>query len=259
MDGVIADFEGALRAHGITPAELKVKRGAYEALDVINGAKEALHAFGQMGLEIFGLTKIPGSNPYAATEKLLWIAKHFPELHERVIISPDKGCVGKPRDFLVDDHPEWANADQFPGTIVKFRGDWPSAVEQVGIGMRIRQSMTTAADPARNAPSTTPPSAPPFQAGTWVADDKRMGRVRYAHADGSLDIVLYARNGDRIGRESPPMGGPRGFEPCCSPEGWQQIAKPDFPLSKFAFIHEVVEPQARAGGDDEALVQSPRG
>jgi 5'(3')-deoxyribonucleotidase len=137
MDGVIADFEGALRVHGLSAAELKIKRGAYEALEVIAGAKDALHSLGGMNLEIFGLTKIPGSNPYAATEKLLWIAKHFPELRDRVIISPDKGCVGTPRDYLVDDHPEWANADRFPGTVIKFIGDWTSVVEQIRTDMLV--------------------------------------------------------------------------------------------------------------------------
>lgn len=131
-------------------------------------SSEALHAFVQIGLEIFGLTKIPGSNPYAATEKLLGIAEHFPELHDRVIISPDKGCVVKPRDYLVDDRPEWANAEQFPGTVVKFKGDWPSVVEQIRIGMRIRQAMAGAADLSL-VPITSAPASAPVVAQTRVS------------------------------------------------------------------------------------------
>lgn len=242
MDGVIADFEGALRAHGLTPGELKIKRGAYQALPIIEGAKEALHAFIRMGLEVFGLTKIPGSNPYAATEKLLWIAAHFPELHDRVIITPDKGCVGTPRDFLIDDHPEWANADKFAGTIVRFAGDWPAVVEQIRIGMRIRQAMATAGAPAVAAAPLPAPDPSPFKSGVWIASATQTGRVRYVHPDGTLDIVLFDRCGRQIGRLTPPMGGPRGFEPNCSPDGWRPIAKPDFPATKFAFIHDLVLP-----------------
>lgn len=35
-------------------------------------------------------------------------------------MSPDKGCVGTKQDFLIDDHPEWANAHNFAGQVIKF-------------------------------------------------------------------------------------------------------------------------------------------
>jgi 5'(3')-deoxyribonucleotidase len=76
-------------------------------------------------------TKIPSKNPYAAAEKLIWMSKHLHILHDRVIITPDKGCIGTKRDYLIDDHPEWANAHNFEGTILKFTKTfgWPQILE----------------------------------------------------------------------------------------------------------------------------------
>ncbi|MDN8616524.1 hypothetical protein [Variovorax ginsengisoli] len=166
-----------------------------------------------------------------------------------MIITSDKGCVGKQRDFLIDDHPEWTNADQFPGTIITFTGDWPSVVEQIRFGLRIRQAMASAFSPATASiapvpsPAASPePAAVPasrFRAGMWIANEHSLGRVRYVHPEGTLDIVLFERDGRQIGRVSPAMGGPRGFEPCASPEGWAEIARPAFPTTKFAFLHDL--------------------
>jgi hypothetical protein len=70
--------------------------------------------------------------------------------------------------------------------------------------------------------------------GCWVAtndslyDRPQIGRVREVHFDGSLDITLYSHKGVRIGRESPALCGPKGYEPCCSPERWDVIGEPDF-------------------------------
>lgn len=89
-------------------------------------------------------------------------------------------------------------------------------------------------------------SVPPAKPGQWVAGEDRIGKVREAHpadeldASGYYDIVLYARDGSLIGRESPAMGGPRGFEPFCSAAHWRPIRKPAFPLTRFAYLRELV-------------------
>ena len=127
MDGVIADFGAECVKRAMTPSQLKNRRDAYRWLSPFPGAKEGLAALEGAGIEVFALTKIPSTNPYAATEKLLWMRDHFPKLADRVVITPDKGCVGTLRDVLVDDHPEWANADHFQGTVVPFEGDWARA------------------------------------------------------------------------------------------------------------------------------------
>ena len=72
--------------------------------------------------------------------------------------------------------------------------------------------------------------------GNWVADftdaeRPRIARVKDIYSvagDVVLDLVLYSRDGTKIGRESPACGGPRGFEPACPIENWAQIEEPDF-------------------------------
>jgi 5'-nucleotidase len=96
-------------------------------LPLINGAKEGIAHLLSLGFFVMCLTKIPSENPSAASDKILWLNEHFPSLNDYVIISPDKGCVGTTRDFLIDDHPEWANAHNFPGTVVHFAsGKFPN-------------------------------------------------------------------------------------------------------------------------------------
>jgi hypothetical protein len=79
----------------------------------------------------------------------------------------------------------------------------------------------------------------PFKPGDWVADSaERVGRVKSVYSDLAwepgailLDIVMYSRNGDKLGRVSPYCGGPRSFEPCMNAADWRRIAEPDFPIS----------------------------
>lgn len=131
MDGVIADFDAECIRRGMAPDELKRCAGAYRMLSPMAGAADAVALLQAQGVEVFVLTKIPSSNPCAATEKLLWVRDHFPNLAGRVVITPDKGCVGGTRDVLIDDHPEWANADHFRGTLIHFGGNWAAALTAV--------------------------------------------------------------------------------------------------------------------------------
>lgn len=135
MDGPLADFDAAYKAHGLEPKHFKRVAGAYLNLPVVPGALEAVRFIETLNLQVFLLTKIPSCNPYAATEKLLWVEKHLPALADKVIISSDKGAVGTSRDFLVDDHPEWANADNFPGQVLLFTGDWDAIKAQLAASL----------------------------------------------------------------------------------------------------------------------------
>lgn len=137
MDGPLADFDGMSKKLNIEPAMLKRMAGLYAMLPVTSGAQTAVTKLHRMGYQVFALTKIPRANPYAATEKLLWINENFPLIGENVIISPDKGCVGTERDFLVDDHPEWANADNFYGTILTFTWNWPEILQRAMVAKGI--------------------------------------------------------------------------------------------------------------------------
>lgn len=73
------------------------------------------------------------------------------------------------------------------------------------------------------------------QRGAWVAqlglDDPypQIAKVREAHQeDNALDLVFYSGSGERIGRVSPAMGGPKGFEPFCCAQTWVEIESPPF-------------------------------
>jgi hypothetical protein len=58
----------------------------------------------------------------------------------------------------------------------------------------------------------------PFRPGDWVSDQsgnvaKVKGVWEGKPGEVLIDLVLYNRSGERIGRDSPAMGGPRTFEP----------------------------------------------
>jgi len=136
MDGVLADFEKEAIDRNIPFHELKIQVDAYRHLPIMEGAKQAVRRVRDAGYEIFVLTKIPKKNPYAASEKIFWIDDHFPEFEDRIIISPDKGALGQEGHFLIDDHPEWANAHNFEnggGVVIKFERDWSVVYQALGI------------------------------------------------------------------------------------------------------------------------------
>lgn len=124
MDGVLADYLRKAIELKLPEQYLKTLPGIYETFEILPGAKEAVAYAFELGFDVWALTKPPKENPSAATDKLRWIWRHFPEIGEQVIITPDKGAVGKPGDFLIDDHPHWANANNFGGTVIHFQNDW---------------------------------------------------------------------------------------------------------------------------------------
>lgn len=82
-----------------------------------------------------------------------------------------------------------------------------------------------------------PTSAGGFSPGDWVVSSEfqRVAKVQQAYQDSNgsgvlLDLVFYNRDGKRIGRESPAMGGPKKYEPACAAEHWLHIERPDFDI-----------------------------
>jgi hypothetical protein len=87
----------------------------------------------------------------------------------------------------------------------------------------------------------------PYSKGDWLetTGDRQLqiARVRQAYwyrgSDGSVklygDLWLYNYNGDRTGRESPAMGGPRTYEPFCDLSEYQRIEEPEFPIGLHAY------------------------
>lgn len=120
MDGVIVDFDFYKRQHGLTGEQVKEKVGAYLEMPAIPGAIEAVRSVIGMGYEVWLATKPPTGIAHAYSDKAAWVMKYLPELKRRIIITHDKGLLGAPDDFLLDDRPHKANCEAFPGTLLRF-------------------------------------------------------------------------------------------------------------------------------------------
>jgi hypothetical protein len=82
----------------------------------------------------------------------------------------------------------------------------------------------------------------PYSKGDWLETTGdahlQIAQVRkaywYRNSSGEVklyaDLWIYNYNGDRIGRESPALDGPRTYEPHCDLEEFQRIQEPEFPI-----------------------------
>lgn len=134
MDGVMADFDRAIIEYKMIGSKLKLVKGLYLDLHPYPGAFEAMDEIGKMGFNRHIATKIPDENPYAATEKLLWLRDKKPEMVQHTTITPNKGQLGNEFDFLIDDRIHKANVLDFKGTILHFGPngeykDWNSILD----------------------------------------------------------------------------------------------------------------------------------
>jgi hypothetical protein len=91
--------------------------------------------------------------------------------------------------------------------------------------------------------ATTPTTKPeaPFRKGQWVArlNERQplFGTIRDVYlCDMDLvwvmDVVVYSPQGDRVGRASPPEGGPTTYEPALPCSQFQRIQTPNFPIKR---------------------------
>jgi len=69
----------------------------------------------------------------------------------------------------------------------------------------------------------------------WVArlgadtNMPQIAKVKYIYPDGDVaDLIFYSHTGEKLGRVSPAMGGPKGFEPACGLDTWVVIKEPKF-------------------------------
>ncbi len=86
--------------------------------------------------------------------------------------------------------------------------------------------------------------------GDWVFDNcELIGVVKHDPYTVSgrvhIDVTIYDRNGNPLGRVSPAMGGPKNFEPALEADEWVVIKRPTFPLSKYEYMTNLVK-QLRA-------------
>lgn len=123
LDGVGANFAASRDALGISSLEFKMMPGAYRNLQPYPGFADNLLKLLDAGWDVWIATKIPTDNPGAATEKLLWVNEHIPFMRKSVIITPNKGTLGGPMDFLLDDRPHKAHVMEFVGTVLAYGFD----------------------------------------------------------------------------------------------------------------------------------------
>lgn len=57
-----------------------------------------------------------------------------------------------------------------------------------------------------------------------------IGKVREVWDDGTIDIVMFSASGEKLGRISPPEGGPTTYEPSVSASNYERIEEPVFPI-----------------------------
>lgn len=134
QDGPLADFESQARRLGLEPKDAKMLAGFYRGLPCTPGARRAIAEIATWPqVQLFVATKIPDRNPLAASEKIFWLHEHFPEFGERIIVTPNKACLGGPRDVLIDDRAHKADAGHFGGTFIHFLSpaypDWDAVLD----------------------------------------------------------------------------------------------------------------------------------
>lgn len=134
MDGVIADFEKGFLdtwvkkhpsrryiplAQRTTPyprdqypkkfrrdvEAVYTAKGFYSNLSPISGSQKALEEMTRRGAQVYLCTSPLSDNPHCASEKLLWVQRHFgKDVKKRTIITKDKTLIKA--DYLIDDAPE---------------------------------------------------------------------------------------------------------------------------------------------------------
>lgn len=169
--------------------------------------------------------------PFARAERAEAQAQHFKAALERIAAQgPNHGPDGTMKSWQ-----HWAEIarqalDSEPGESKSGLEDADAPAEAAPLkGQGALQRQSSVDIPA------------PFQSGDWVAEAPESGcpdiaKVKDVYWDDIAnewvaDLVLYAPSGNRLGRRSPAMGGPRGFEPCVPVGDWRKIEKPQFPVS----------------------------
>lgn len=135
LDGAVADFARGARACKMNPDDYTTMPGAYRHLHVVPGVEQGLAALEASGWAVWIVTTPPANNPHAASEKLLWLHERWPGLRHRVVITFDKGRLGKPGDLLIDGSYQ-TNANAFRGRFVGFGPgleveDWATLVQRL--------------------------------------------------------------------------------------------------------------------------------
>ena len=130
MDGVIANFAKAAEEGGWK--HRPDKHVNFGELEVMPGAEEALRKLNQ-DFDIFIASTPPWDRPDMWGAKREWIAKHFPYLKRKLILTHRKDLlIG---DILIDDS-RWRGQPDFKGIWIWFGTnkkclDWPATIEYI--------------------------------------------------------------------------------------------------------------------------------
>src|ERR1700677_2452770 len=133
MDGVLADFDGALINHIEDPPEMFVP-GFFRNLTVMEGAKEGVRILlSNPNLDIYIGSKMTSKATNCATEKMEWIREHFPELLRRMVLVCAKSLL-RGHVLVDDDAPRWKK--KFKGKFIHFdkhnpADAWRAVVEEL--------------------------------------------------------------------------------------------------------------------------------
>jgi len=123
MDGVISDFDKEHKrleresGNAIHRPDLVID---FRVLDLIDGAQDALIRLNQ-DFEIYIASTPSWSRPETWGHKREWIAKHFPWLKRRLILTHHKNLLKG--DLLIDDS-RWRGQPDFEGTWFWFNKEW---------------------------------------------------------------------------------------------------------------------------------------
>lgn len=118
MDDVIADYMKAKIASKMSYSDFNAAVDSFRNLEVMKDSRKGLALLEDLGYEVWICTRPPGKVPHAWADKAYWILEHFPFLAGRVIMTPDKGCIGQEGDLLIDDSPASNNGINFRGTLI---------------------------------------------------------------------------------------------------------------------------------------------
>lgn len=139
MDGVLADFAKSKNFQKVDKVMRKPPRmfevGFFEGLDVLPGARWAIRVLlKNPEIKLHILTKPVFNSHICYSEKASWIAKHFPELLDSIIIAHDKKFCAGPGRVLIDDYPdEWKVSWEAAGGVFWSFNTDQSELEWLGI------------------------------------------------------------------------------------------------------------------------------
>jgi 5'-nucleotidase len=118
MDGVLADFDGAITS-GIVPDPPEMfEPGFFRNLKPMPGSKESVaKILANPEFEVYIGSKMTSKVTTCATEKMEWIKEHFPALLRHMVLVCDKKLLRG--DILIDDdHERWESS--FRGLFIRF-------------------------------------------------------------------------------------------------------------------------------------------